>query len=218
MPKPEGDTGCTATEWYRDADGDGFGDVARGSTQACSTPEGFVAASGDCDDTDAAAFPGATESCDDADQDCDGLVDEDAADARAWFADTDGDGYGAGDPTSACDAPAGFVLSNADCDDTDAGVSPDAEETCGGGDEDCDGDTTDGLDGDPWFADVDKDGFGDPSVYTFACDAPNGYVGDDTDCDDTDGDISPDGVESCNAIDDDCDGAVDEGAADGAQD
>jgi hypothetical protein len=42
-----------------------------------------------------------------------------------WFADQDGDGFG--DPDIAhvsCAAPAGFVASNTDCDDTDATVYP----------------------------------------------------------------------------------------------
>jgi hypothetical protein len=39
----------------------------------------FTAAQGDCDDGDAAAYPGATEVCDGTDQDCDGLIDEPGA-------------------------------------------------------------------------------------------------------------------------------------------
>jgi hypothetical protein len=42
-------------------------------------PSGYVAVTGDCNDSDAAISPGATEVCDatDVDEDCDTLVDED---------------------------------------------------------------------------------------------------------------------------------------------
>jgi hypothetical protein len=57
----------------------------------------------------------------------------------AWHADADGDGYG--DPaatTLACTAPAGFVASASDCDDTDPAIHPGAAEVCDGLDDDCD--------------------------------------------------------------------------------
>ncbi|MCA9552247.1 MAG: putative metal-binding motif-containing protein [Myxococcales bacterium] len=38
--------------WYRDADGDGFGDAAT-TSRACAQPAGFVANAADCDDGDA---------------------------------------------------------------------------------------------------------------------------------------------------------------------
>ena len=104
----------------------------------------------DCDDLDADAYPGADERCDGADNDCDGTTDEDdAVDAASWYADADGDGYGdsSGAATDACEAPSGYVSSDlaTDCDDTDASVNPDAEETCNGVDDDCDGTADDGT-------------------------------------------------------------------------
>ena len=57
-----------------------------------------------------------------------------------WHADSDGDGYGSDAVTSAqCEGPASFLASGGDRDDSDAGVNPDADEYCGGVDEDCDG-------------------------------------------------------------------------------
>ncbi len=61
------------------------------------------------------------------------------------------------------------------------------------------------------FLDADEDGFGDPGVPG----AGPGYVADATDCDDLDPSRFPGSIESCNQLDDDCDGAVDEDPADG---
>jgi hypothetical protein len=128
--------------WYSDGDGDGFGD-AGASTVACDAPPGSVADSSDCDDDDAAVSPDATELCNGADDDCDGTVD-DGATGGTWYADVDGDSYGNPlDTTDACEQPAGYVADDSDCDDADAGVSPDADEVCNGLDDNCSGDTED---------------------------------------------------------------------------
>jgi len=63
------------TTWWRDQDGDGYGDLAV-SVQADTKPSGYVADSTDCDDSDAQVHPGATETCDGKDDNCDGQVDE----------------------------------------------------------------------------------------------------------------------------------------------
>jgi Putative metal-binding motif len=62
------------TIYYRDGDGDGFGD-AKNTVSACAQPGGFLAVGGDCDDTRPDVHPGATEICDAHDNDCDGTVD-----------------------------------------------------------------------------------------------------------------------------------------------
>ena len=60
-----------APTWFADVDGDGFGDRLSTSA-ACSVPSGYVADFTDCDDTDPAIKPGATEVCDYIDNNCDG--------------------------------------------------------------------------------------------------------------------------------------------------
>ncbi len=65
------------TTYYFDSDGDGYGDVDSSITVNGSAPASYVSNSTDCDDTNAAIFPGATELDNNLDDDCDGVIDED---------------------------------------------------------------------------------------------------------------------------------------------
>ena len=194
------DYNCDGSVAFTDADADGWA--------ACE----------ECDDSSGANFPGAVETCDGADNDCDGTVDEsDAADALTWYADADSDGYGDSASSSvACTAPLGWIADNRDCNDADALVSPAGTELCNGVDDDCDTaiDEDSAADASDWYADSDGDGFGDPSVSNRACDAPADYVADASDCDDTRRLAHPGATEYCNTEDDDCNGLVDDGAVD----
>ena len=175
--------------FYADADADGHGDAGLIQT-GCIAPAGTVATGDDCDDTDAQLFPGNPERCDQRDNDCDAIVDEDPADATTWYADGDEDGYGdSSQPISACDAPALHVANDTDCDDQNATVHPEAPET------DCDDPSDYNCDGSVAFADADGDG-------TPAC----------GDCDDTDPSRNPSAVEVCDdaGTDEDCDFAADD--------
>jgi hypothetical protein len=195
------------TSWYADADSDGFGTTA---LVACNRPSGYAAAGGDCDDADAAVHPGATEVCNGADDDCDGVIDDNASGASTFHPDADRDGFGAsGSPITACTAPNGYVADATDCDDAVATTFPGAPEQCNGVDDDCDGQIDDNVQVITWYADTDGDGFGDPAATTSDCAQPVGYVLFDTDCDDGDPAINPAAVEVCNGVDDDCDGNVD---------
>jgi hypothetical protein len=196
-----------ATDWYADADGDGHG--AGAATSACTAPTGSVDSDDDCDDADATAFPGATEVCDGADQDCDGTADNGVM--STFYADADTDTYG--DPTAstdACTAPSGYVADDSDCNDADGAVNPAATEVCDSADNDCDTVIDDGVTS-TFYADADADTYGDPDTSWQGCAAPSGFVTDATDCDDTDADANPAGTEVCNGADDDCDGTADDG-------
>jgi len=192
---------CTALAWLAggcvpsppdDADGDGHS-----------------AADGDCDDTDPRIHPGADETCDGEDNDCDGQVDEDdAVDALTWHADHDGDGYGNATVThAACQSQQGYIADATDCDDTDADNHPGADETCDGQDNDCDGvvDEDDAVDAPTWHPDGDGDGYGGQAGTVVSCEAPDDYVYDGTDCDDVDEEVHPGAPEiGCDGVDNDC--------------
>ncbi|MBN2799393.1 MAG: hypothetical protein JXX28_09625 [Deltaproteobacteria bacterium] len=236
------DYNCDGSVGYADADGDGV--------PACE----------ECDDSRADVNPGAPEVCDEADNNCNGLTDEEATDAPTWYLDADGDSYGsAALSVAACEAPAGYVADLTDCDDLEATVYPGAPErcdglanTCGalpadeadadadgfmtcagdcddqaasarpggtevcdGVDNDCDGQTDESaVDAPTWYADGDGDGYGLTASSARACAAPAGYAALGGDCDDTAATAFPGGVEVCaDALDNDCDGTVNEADA-----
>jgi len=58
--------------------------------------------------------------------------------------------------------------------------------------------------------DDDGDGYGDPDAVVSECSPPEGYVTNAQDCDDSRANVNPAATESCNGLDDDCDGEVDE--------
>ncbi len=202
--------------FYADIDGDGYGDGSASETQ-CQADAGYVDNGSDCNDSDVTINPDAIEVCDGVDNDCDGTVDIGAVDAGSWYTDADSDGYGTGAAQVVCDQPAGTTDVDGDCDDTNAAVNPAAVEVCDGVDNDCNGSIDDGAtDATTYYADVDGDGFGDASETMAACGgAPAGYVSDATDCDDTRATVFPGAPESCNGIDDNCNGTVDESGSSG---
>lgn len=174
-----------------DLDGDGFGDLA--------CPNGGRT---DCNDSDPAVHPDATEVLDGIDNDCDGFIDE-AMD------DDDGDGVpNQIDLEFTLDVglvgvnPNGIAIcsvdpdgdgdgfpSSVDCNDGDATVNPGAAEICNNTDDDCDGFLDEGFD-------VDGDSF-------TSCDLPT------PDCDDFNSSINPLAAElPGNVVDENCDGSL----------
>jgi hypothetical protein len=134
----------------------------------------------------------------DADLDGDG-------DACDECTDVDGDGYGAPGLPNLCEE---------DCDDGDPAVNPDAAEACDLIDNNCDGqiDEQDAIDCADYLLDADDDGYGvtgDSACLCAPTDPYDATVGGD--CDDGAPAVNPAATELCNGIDDNCDGAADEG-------
>ncbi len=206
------DTDATDREtFYADVDSDGYGDP-ESTTLACEAADGWVDNDLDCDDTEPSVYEGADEICDYLDNDCDGDTDEDGL--TRYYIDADSDGYGdledQGEET--CGVPEGKVPDNSDCDDGRFETNPGADEYCNGIDDDCDGDIDpdSSVDAPTWYIDADSDEYGSTDYTLVQCEQPGGYVPDDNDCDDLDGEINPGADERCNGVDDDCDGDIDE--------
>ncbi len=179
------------TDFYTDADEDGYGDPDA-SELACFQPAGTSANPNDCNDDDATVHPNAAERCNEVDDDCDSIVDNNALDAQTWFIDADGDDHGnARETVEACDLPDGYAAAGNDCNDQDANISPSATEQCNGIDDNCVGGTDEGFDADADGATV--------------CGG---------DCDDDDPLRRPGAIETCNGVDDNCDDLVDNEAID----
>jgi hypothetical protein len=174
------DEDCTGADLPCNSDDDDD-DGWCGGAETCDDPNALP---GDCDDNDPEVHPNHPEVCTvpAKDDDCDGLIDE------GLTFDEDGDGYTS---LTSCGG------SQDDCLDQTDDVNPGAEEVdCDGLDNNCDGQT------DVVKLDDDGDGYVTPA----SCDA---WLPED--CDDADGAVHPGQAEDpTNAVDDDCDGQIDE--------
>ena len=209
------DDNITVYTYYRDNDGDGFGNLnIKMDTCLTPAPLGFVINSTDCDDNDNSIYPGASEVCDGKDNDCNGLED-DGLPKFTYYVDGDGDGFG--NPQLKLEicwntAPLGFVDNNADCNDSDANIHPGVTELCDGKDNDCNGEIDENLAIFTYYIDNDGDGYGNIAIPISSCYniPPAGYVNNNLDCNDANPFINPAQPEVLNGLDDNCNGQIDE--------
>jgi hypothetical protein len=205
------DEGLTFLSYYPDVDGDGYGAAGVTPLSSCMPIPGKVTQGGDCNDNVAAVHPGAAEVCNGIDDNCNGMTDEGLTFAN-YYADLDGDGFGAGAAQSSCAPVAGKVTNNTDCNDANAAVKPTATEVCNGIDDNCNGQTDDGLTFLNYYPDADGDGYGNKQAAAqSSCVAVSGKVTNNSDCDDALFGVHPGATEVCNGIDDNCNGMTDEG-------
>lgn len=183
------DEGC-------DSDGDTFCDSGMklyGSNSMCPGTlfKGEGTSGSDCDDTNANINPGSTEVCDGVDNDCDKNTDE-----GCTCTDYDKDGYdtcGTGEM--------GDDGKPEDCNDKSWDRYPGAVEVCDGVDNDCDGV-------------IDESGVccndGDSDSYDTCALGSEGDDGKVFDCDDANQYKNPGAMETCDNIDNNCNGKIDE--------
>jgi hypothetical protein len=196
------DEDAPVSMWFMDADGDGYGNEAE-PLESCAPPEGYIDNPGDCDDTDPSIYPGATEICDDKDNNCNGMIDEDAG--TLWYGDNDGDGFGGeGNYTlRSCNPVDGYADKTGDCNDEDPNIFPGATEICDGIDNNCNGMIDEDL-----TAPLSNLTQGVCMGFRKICDGVNGWQEPDYSA------ITNryENTEiSCDGMDNDCDGQVDEG-------
>ena len=151
----------------------------------------------DCDDTNPNINPGATETCNGIDDDCDGGVDNYTTNQTCLA------GVGACQTTGHIICENGILV-------CDAVPNNPTNEICGNGiDDDCDGEFEEGC---VEICDngIDDDGDGNVDENDADCiDNDNDGYAINVDCDDNNHYINPGATETCNGIDDDCDGGID---------
>ncbi|MFK7773192.1 MAG: MopE-related protein, partial [Saprospiraceae bacterium] len=201
--------------YFIDADEDGFGSIDS-LIEICSdmAPTGYAGNANDCDDTNPMIHPNAMEVCDSIDNNCSGMID-DGIPYYTYYFDEDEDGFGSPDSlmeTCNENLPTGYVDNNLDCDDTNAMINPDSPEVCDNLDNNCNSMVDDGLPQFQFYQDADQDTFGNPdsTIQTCFFAAPDGYVMNNDDCDDSNFDINPNAIEIIDSLDNDCNGLVDD--------
>ncbi len=224
------ESAINCTDYHQNEDGDGYGHPVNTKCY-CQPFETYNTLDDtDCEDdpdqNGALINPGNTETCDTGFDDNCNLNNNDlnAINCTTYFVDEDQDAYGAPGPGQCLCSPIGDydTTDNTDCEDDPAQdgllINPGREETClTPFDDNCDSDTND-LNANlctPYFMDVDNDGYGVDGDSECHCETEGNYRAlQEGDCNDSLADgaaIHPDEPDSCNEIDDDCDGQTDEG-------
>ncbi len=189
-----------ATPWFADLDDDGWGDT-NSLVEVCGQPDGHVDRPGDCHDGDAAIHPDAVEVCDGLDNNCAAGTDDEDPDLLATdlVCLTDGVCSGA---QPVCRGAEGWQCGYPD-------AYQETETACDNIDNDCDGQTDEGL-RTAWWLDADEDGHGAIGSRVDACGPPSPrHVQQGGDCADQNAAIHPDADEVCDGLDNDCDASVD---------
>ncbi|HVJ19825.1 MAG TPA: putative metal-binding motif-containing protein, partial [Polyangiaceae bacterium] len=159
------DNNCTAgtsdepkLTFYRDSDGDTYGNAAGGMQQDCSAPSGYATSNDDCNDGNSAIHPNAADVCDGVDSNCDGKQET----ISTYYPDCDQDTFGRNESCLAvpvvtgCELPppvladqAGttvsvpYVTNSSDCDNNNQSINPNATEVCDFVDNNCANGTSD---------------------------------------------------------------------------
>jgi len=155
---------------------------------------------GEADAAEAGCMSDGPELCNGVDDDCDGQVDEE---------DPGGGGTCATGLDGICATGLEHCIKGVVSCVPDHGPGEVAE-SCNGLDDDCDGMKDEGLPTSTYFKDDDGDGFGTTASLE-ACAKPTGYADKSGDCNDNNVEIAPNVAEVCNEVDDDCNGAIDNG-------
>jgi hypothetical protein len=198
-------------EGYLNYDGDGEADCIDNDDDNDGDPDVV-----DCNPFNNKIHHGAVEVCDGHDNDCNSVPDDEGAKGcSVFYKDKDDDGWGMTNKFQCICGPQGEYTATqpGDCDDSTWSINPDGTEVCNNQDDDCDGkkDNDGALGCENYFVDFDGDGWGS-QVPTCLCWANAMYTTKNGgDCDETKPAINPGAQETCDGIDNNCNGDVDEG-------